>query len=213
MQSIFARACALFMLCGLPLLATAQGLPRIEEFYFDEDAVVTQPIVAIEGSDEATIAQLIRLMDRGGRNADRAIAQLAHLSMASGRVETGQALYARAKDAVSSATMRHAIAWNQGWDLYRSGDIEAALGEWTQAFANRGAVRPAWAPPTLALALWRLDRKAEAVAWYAAAVRTHPQRWSDPAQLPALLPDWRDADRAILADVLAAWRAAPPAWR
>ena len=213
-MTVFAlRACAL-VLGLLPLLAVAQSpLPRPAEFYFDEDLTVTRPVTAIDGSDEAAIAQLLRLMERGGRNADRAVAQLAHLSLASGRVENGHALYARALEMTSPRGHQHnAVRWNDGWDLYRLGDTEGSLAQWSEAGANRGVVYPAWAPPTLALALWKLDRRDEAVRWYAAAVRTYPDRWSNPAQLPALLPDWTDADRATLAEVLAAWRQDPPAW-
>src|SRR3546814_1687060 len=72
---------------------------------------------------------------------------------------------------------------------------------------------PGWVPPTLALGLWTLDRREEAVQWYAAAVRTEPMHWRDPANLPALLPDWREEDRAKLAEVAAAWAKAPPSWR
>ena len=69
-----------------------------------------------------------------------------------------------------------------------------------------------WQPPTLALALWKLGRRQEAVAWYAAAVRTEPGQWSDAARFAELLPDWREEERATLAEVLAAWQDAPPAW-
>lgn len=194
-------------------VADAQPLPKPSEFYFDEDASVARSVVAIAGSDEATITQLVKLMERGGRNAEQATAQLAHLSMASGRTETGKGLYARALDmAGEGATRRRALHWNYAWDLYRNGEHEAALGQWIAASSNR-VVHSAWAPPTLALVLWKLGRHEEAVAWYAAAVRTWPDRWPDAAALPALLPDWSDADRATLAEVLAAWREAPPTWR
>lgn len=43
----------------------------------------------------------------------------------------------------------------------------------------------------------------EAVAWYAAAGRRPPDRWPNPFAPPGLLPDWSDADRAVLAEVLA----------
>jgi tetratricopeptide (TPR) repeat protein len=211
MPRMLASACALLLLC-CPLPSPAQDLPRIAEFYFDEDVSVTRPIIAIEGDDEATIAQLVKQMERGGRNADRAIAQLAHIAMATGRVDTGRALYARAAEAAPNSAVRHSIAWNHGWDLYHAGDIEGAIAQWVLAFGNRGTVRPAWVPPTLALALWKLGRNEEAVNWYAAAVRTYPDRWSDPSALPALLPDWTDDDRTVLAEVLEAWRDAPPSW-
>jgi hypothetical protein len=60
--------------------------------------------------------------------------------------------------------------------------------------------------------LWSLDRKTEAVQWYAAAVRTEPNLWGDPTNYVTLLPDWREQDRRRLAEVYAAWQAAPPAW-
>ena len=67
-------------------------------------------------------------------------------------------------------------------------------------------------PPTLALSLWSLDRKAEAVQWYAAAVRTEPNLWNDPANYAKLLPDWREQDRQRLVEVYNAWQANPPPW-
>ena len=169
-------------------------------------------MVAIEGSDEATIAQLVRLMDRGGRNSDRAVAQLAHLSMASGRVDNGKALYERAVAMTPDRSMqRYSAHWNYGWDLYRSGDNEAALRQWLLAFAPR-LNTPSWVPPTMALVLWKQDRKREAVQWYAAAVRTEPLQWTNPALLPTLLPEWSEADRAVLAEVFQAWADNPPTW-
>ena len=67
-------------------------------------------------------------------------------------------------------------------------------------------------PPTLALVLWDLDRKAEATQWYAAAVRTEPLLWGNPANFPTLLPGWSEPERKRLAEVFAAWQADPPAW-
>lgn len=206
-----ANAGALLLSLGMSC-AAAQGLPQPAEFYFDRDESVARPIVAIAGSDDATAALLLRQMERGGRNADFAAAQLAHLALASGRRDTGLALYARAVGMASDGSARQrSILWNQGWDLYRLGDVDAALSTWARAFPSR-IVYPDWVPPTLALALWRLDRREEAVAWYAAAVRTWPDRWSDASALAGLLPDWSEADRARLAEVLAAWREAPPRW-
>ncbi len=110
-----------------------------------------------------------------------------------------------------NSALRNPLLWNYGWDLYRSGDNEGALARWRDAGADR-FTNPSWLPPTLALALWSLDRRDEAVQWYAAAVRTEPGRWGNPANLPALLQEWRDEERAVLAEVAAAWRAAPPSW-
>ena len=194
-----------------PCAAWAQSLPTPAEFYFDQDAVAA-PIVAVAGNDDKAVEALLRLRDRGGRDADKATAQLARITMAAGRQDTGRALYRELllKSSVGGG-LRQSIAWNYGWDLYRAGDLEGALRQWTDALSGR-LVKPSWAPPTFALALWKLDRKPEAVHWYAAAVRTEPALWRDAARLPALLPDWTEADRNTLADVLAAWAADPPAW-
>src|SRR3546814_19933295 len=145
-----------------------------------------------------------------GRNADLATAQLAHIAYASDRPETGSALYARVlADLGNNSRMRQSVLWNHGWDLYRAGDAAAALSRWREAGIETYN-NPGWVPPTLALGLWPLDRREEAVQWYAAAVRTEPMHWRDPANLPALLPDWREEDRATLAAVAAAWAKAPP---
>ncbi len=206
------RGLLLCVLLSAAQAAWGQSLPAPAEFYFDDDPRVAAPVVALPGDDEATYARLQTLIDRNARNADQARAQLAHALMRSGRSETGRALYDQLLSRLASRSqLGAAVHWNYGWDLYREGAFEAALAQWRQAFDGR-LVKPSWVPPTLALALWRLDRRPEALQWYAAAVRTEPQLWNDPARYPQLLPDWTDADRALLAEVFAAWRADPPAW-
>ncbi|WP_101927167.1 MULTISPECIES: tetratricopeptide repeat protein [Luteimonas] len=190
----------------------AQTLPAPAEFYFDTDERVAAPIVAIEGDDEATYAKLRTAIERNARNADQATAQLAHVLMRTGRTDTGRALYDQLLGALAPRSpLRASVHWNYGWDLSRNGDAEAALAQWLQSLDGR-LVKPSWVPPTLAFALWRLDRKQDAVRWYAAAVRTEPQLWNDPARFESLLPGWRDDERAVLAEVFAAWQADPTAW-
>lgn len=212
MTCAVARTWVLLLLVLTAFTASAQSLPTPAEFYFDEDSSVARRIADIDGNDSAAIRQAMKLMERGGRNAEQAAVQLARVAMVTGREDTGRALYNRAMELTGEGSARRRLVqWNQAWDLYRAGEVEEALALWAQAAANR-VVYPTWAPPTLALALWKLDRRREAVAWYAAAVRTYPDRWSNPAALPGLLPDWSEADRATLAEVLAAWQADPPAW-
>lgn len=204
-------AFALLLACLFPLSLQAQSLPAPEEFYFDEDALTTRALVLLPGEDEATQQRLAKAMKGRGRDADLATAQLAHIAHASGRTELGASLYARALAGVgNNDSLRRPLLWNQAWDRYRSGDAEGALALWREvgvdAFNN-----PAWVPPTVAMALWALDRRDEAVRWYAAAVRSEPGLWTQP-DLARLLPDWREQERATLGEVAAAWRAAPPAW-
>lgn len=190
--------------------AQAQTLGKPKEFYFDDDRNTTRLIVAIEGEGEPLAEQLLKAIERGRKRME-ATAQLAHVAIAQDRVELGNTLYERALSGTEiSGTLGRAVRWNYGWDLYRTGESQAALEQWT-ALANRFG-SPSWVPPTLALALWSVDRKAEAVQWYAAAVRTEPLQWGDPANFARLLPDWREQDRTRLAEVHAAWQADPPSW-
>ena len=203
-------------LCALGLLlastAGAQTLPAPAEFYFDDDARTAVPIVAIAGDDDQTHARLMQLIDRNARTADQARAQLARALMQTGREDTGRALYTQTIAALSPrAPLRSAVHWNYAWDLYRLGHYDEALEQWRQSLDGR-LLKPSWAPPTLALALWSAGRRDEAVRWYAAAMRTEPTQWSDPARYPALLPGWTERERATLTEVFNAWRAAPPAW-
>ncbi len=210
MMSLYRASLAALLL--LPLIATAQSLQKPKEFYFDEDVATTRPIVVAKGSDQAAVDRLTRLIERKDRNADEASAQLAQIAFATDRVDTGKALYAGVLARTGgSGRLRNTLLWNYGWDLYRSGDASGALTQWSDSLATR-TVNPAWVPPTFAMALWTLGRKDEAVRWYAAAVRTEPTRWRSAANFPGLLPDWTDAERATLAEVHAAWQAAPPAW-
>ena len=213
-SSILRRAGALALLFPLllPLALHAQSLPKPKEFYFDGDGSTTRMLTLREGSDAAVQERLLKAMKGHGHDADLATAQLARIAYASGRADTGNALYARVLASLgNNHRMRRPLLWNHGWDLYHAGDAEGALARWREAGVDTYN-NPSWVPPTLALGLWALDRRDEAVQWYAAAVRTEPMRWSDPANLPALLPDWREEDRVKLAEVLAAWREAPPTW-
>lgn len=191
--------------------AQAQNLPKPKEFYFGDDANVARPIVLIENSGDGLADELVRAMERG-RKPVEATAQLAHLAMDSGRLELGKSLYQQAIEKAQARTaLGRSVRWNYAWDLFRKGEAEAALEHW-RALTADSIGEPSWIPPTLALALWTQGRKDEAVRWYAAAVRTEPDLWSDPANFVQLLPAWQEQERSTLAQVQAAWQAAPPAW-
>ena len=190
--------------------AQAQTLMKPTEFYFDEDRNTARLIVAAEGEGEPLAAKLLKQIERG-RSQVESTAQLAHVAMGQNRLELGKTLYQEALTRTGGrGILGRAVRWNYGWDLYRLDQKQDALAQWTELVSGFGS--PSWAPPTLALVLWNLDRKAEAVQWYAAAVRTEPRLWNDPANFPALLPDWREQDRQHLAEVQRAWAANPPAW-
>lgn len=203
----------IFLAALLALLAGAahaQAVIKPKEFYFDADATTARRIVAAQGEGDALAAELVRMREKG-RKTIEATAHLAHVAMSDKRVELGKSLYEQAVNGTqSTSSIGRSVRWNYAWDLYRNDDFAQAYGLWSELAGGFGT--PAWLPPTMALSLWSLDRKAEAVQWYAAAVRTEPGLWGDPANYATLLPDWRDQDRQRLVEIYNAWAANPPTW-
>ncbi len=189
----------------------AHGLPKPKEFYFDEDRTTAKAVVAVPGQGDVVVDRLAAMVQRDGRAAEPR-AQLAAMAYAGGRTQLGDELYQAAiSQAAVGSQIYRSIVWNYGWDLLRADQPDKALQQWA-ILANGRPATPEWLPTTLALGLWRAGRKQEAVEWYAAAVRTWPDRWGTTASYASLLPDWRDAERATLAEVFAAWQANPPAF-
>ena len=190
--------------------AAAQTLPPVAEFYFDNDvAAVSVKLVPAE-TDEL-VGTLMRHRERG-RRAVEANLQLADIAIAEGRNELAMTLYAEAIDAASAGSqLSRRVQWNAGWGMWRIGEPEKALDAWLRSLRD-SRLSPSWAPPTLAMVLWELGRQQDAVAWYAAAVRTEPADWSDADNHARLLPDWKPRELGLLAQVHQAWQAAPPAW-
>ena len=185
------------------------ALPRPAEFYFDADAQATKPVIAVRETGDAAVAKLLKLIDRDPRSKAEH-AQLAHLAMAGGRTDLGRELYHRALVRIAPGDgLWRAVMWNYGWDLYRADDAAAALEQWRTLMTSR-SITPSWLPPTLAMVLWTLGRKDEAVQWYAAAVRTEPSQWRGTSAYAQWLPEWTDSERATLVQVHAAWSANPP---
>jgi tetratricopeptide (TPR) repeat protein len=191
--------------------AQAQGLPKPKEFYFDEDKSTTRAVVAVPGQGDAVVDRLASIVQRDPRAVEARV-QLASIAFRSGRRELGEQLYQAVLGNLSSTSQQYrTVIWNYGWDLLHTGDAARAVEQWSLLAGGRPSA-PGWLPPTLALGLWQAGRKDEALQWYAAAMRTWPDKWNDAASVAAQLPEWSDADRAALADVLAACRANPPTW-
>ena len=149
------------VLASAALSVNAQTVPKPKEFYFDEDKAAVREIVVVQGEGEALVQALLRERERG-RKSTEASAQLAHVAFTEGRVDLGKQLYQQllgSSDA--NGNLGRAVRWNYGWDLYRIGEHQAALDQWTTLLGTAGG--PSWIPPTMALVLWKLDRKADAV--------------------------------------------------
>lgn len=196
------------ILCAALALGAAGAvhaqLPRPAEFYFDADANAVRPVIAVREQGDAAVERLTSIIQRKPHAATER-AQLAHIAMEAGRVDLGRDLYkaALAQMDASNALWR-AVLWNYGWDLYRAGAHSDALVQW-QTLVNARSTTGSWMPPTLALVLWQLGRRDEAVQWYAAAVRTEPTHWSSAERYATLLPQWREDERETLAQVQQAW--------
>lgn len=194
-----------------PPAAAQERLVPTSEFYFDADDGATEPVVAIEGEGQQVVDRLLDRMHSEQR-AKAATAQLAHLAMVGGRPDLGRELYDRALGWLDIGDgLYRPVLWNYGRDLYRLGEHAAAFEQWRTLLQSR-RIHASWMPPTFALALWTLDRRDEAVQWYAAAVRSEPRLWRSGDDYASLLPDWTDAERAILSEVHHAWAANPPGW-
>lgn len=210
MFSRLALAAGLALAAAVPTVNAQQATPRPVEFYFDADALTVRPFLA-DGETPA-VDKLTRMIERKPTlMVERG--ELAQYAMRTGQAAVGSDLYrgALARIDETNATWRR-LMWNYGWDLHRAGDTAAALAQFQRLAAARGGSTGSWVPPTLALSLWANGRQAEAVQWYAAAVRTEPNQWRTTAQYARLLPAWRPADRDMLAQVHAAWVANPPRW-
>ncbi|HEY0334451.1 MAG TPA: tetratricopeptide repeat protein, partial [Stenotrophomonas sp.] len=178
---------------------------------FEEDRNTTRAVVVVPGQGDAVVEKLAALVQRDPRAVEARV-QLASLAMGGGRRELGDQLYHAALTGLATGSQQYrTIVWNYGWDLLKQGDAEQALQQWLQIINGRPAT-PDWVPQTLALALWRLDRKSEAVEWYGAAVRTWPDRWANAANLASAAPTWREEDRNTLAEIATAYASNPPAW-
>lgn len=207
---IHAVVLAAGLVAALPAFSQERLVPR-SEFFFDADSRTARLITAERGSGDALVDRLGKAVARNPRDAEAA-AHLAHVAMEGGRPDLGQELYVRALALVdSNHVLYRPLRWNYGWDLYRTGDAEGALAQW-QALLGDRAVSATWMPPTFALVMWTLDRREEAVQWYAAAVRSEPALWTTAERHAELLPEWRPGELAILGEVQQAWQQDPPEW-
>lgn len=206
MLSRFVPALVLLAFSGL---ARAE-LPKPAEFYFDTDASAVKPLPSTKTIKPAEMDRLLKTAERNPRALEQRVA-LAHLSMEGGNSQLGRQFYDGALAQMDNTYRAWRSAqWNYAWDLYRLGDAEGALAHF-EPLVNTGG-KASWMPPTLALVLWKLGRKDQALQWYAAAVRSEPDQWRDTGRYAELLPAWTDDERALLAAVQQAWAANPPRW-
>jgi tetratricopeptide (TPR) repeat protein len=158
-------------------------------------------------------AQFRRNLDAALRANPRdanALLHRAYLHYAGGHAQEGERDFQRALALAESGSEAHRrTLWSWGWSLFQAGEPARALEKWN-ASAAQAPAPPSWLPYTVALAHWKLDHRAEAMAWFAAAVRSDP-RWASAEGRSERSAGWRDEEQAVLADLAAAWAEATTA--
>jgi len=115
--------------------------------------------------------------------------------------------YARARKAAADTVGRQRyVLWSHGWALLAQNQPEAALKDWREAQHLHGG-NPYWVPYSFALALHAAGRDDEAVAYYAAAARSQPERWGTRAAMLETTKSWKPHERARIEAVYALWQA------
>jgi predicted Zn-dependent protease len=96
--------------------------------------------------------------------------------------------------------------WSHGWALLGLDRPEAALSEWREVERLHGG-HPYWLPYTYAIGLWAAGRHDEAVAYYAAAVRSFPERWATRESVRTHSSKMKPEEQALMLEVFTAWAA------
>ena len=123
-----------------------------------------------------------------------------------GDAKGAEADYARARKAAADTVGRQRyVLWSHGWALLAQDQPEAALKDWRDAEHLHGG-NPYWVPYSFAVALHAAGRDDEAVAYYAAAARSAPERWGTKEALLESTRTWKPHERARIEAVYAMWQ-------
>jgi tetratricopeptide (TPR) repeat protein len=124
-----------------------------------------------------------------------------------GDAKGSEADFKRARKAAADTVSRQRyVLWSHGWALLAQDQPEAALKDWRDAQHLHGG-NPYWVPYSFAVALHAAGRDDEAVAYYAAAARSSPERWGSRAAMLESTRDWKPHERARMEAVYAMWQA------
>jgi tetratricopeptide (TPR) repeat protein len=202
--ALWSGLAALLFSCAAAAADTTP-LPPPAARYVDEDPAATA-IVLVNPSRSDVMQRLDQLV-REPKNAWKARAQRGFLYGIRGEREKLDRDYSAAAEKLPDDPYAPRIlAWQHGWALFEAGDYAAALARWQEAERAHGG-HPSWVPYTFAVALWRMDRREEALAYYAAAVRSAPERWGSKAGLASITTKWHKPELEAAEALLEAWTA------
>lgn len=204
------RATLILALLLAPLSAFAAeartAVPPPAEKYLDPDPFsradqtvdlngMENPLKGLDARIAADPTDFHLFVERGYLKADR------------GDVKGAQADYAQAvKAAGDNAHELRFAHWSHGWALLGLELPEASLAEWRESEKLHGG-HPYWVPYTYAMGLWAAGRNDEAVAYYAAAVRSFPERWGSRETVRTHSSKMKPEEQALLLAVFNEWEA------
>lgn len=207
------------------LLTAAGATPAQDSGFVAAPAlpIATTPAPSYPHEDPAAMAQVTR-ESRDPRANQRVLAKLdaaierdpshvglrasrAHHYAMLGQGDLSEADYARAMMlARDNPVLKRHVSWSWGWARLALDDPREALVHWRDAERLHGGL-PHWVPYTYALALWQLDRRDLAVAYYDAAARSFPLKWGNRAGVRKSTALWRTRERELLDEVYVEWAA------
>lgn len=202
------------LLLAAPAMATPIVAPAPAAIHVDGAYVDADPAAMAVHSRPGGKANFRRNLNRVLQENPRDVAALTHRAFffyVSGDFDEGARDYARALEltAPGSDAHRH-VLWSWGWALLEAGKDADALAKWQENVRQAAPRKPFWVPYTHAVAHWRLGERAQAIAWYDAAVRADAA-WSTPEGRKDRTSHWRDPEQAAIAEVHGAWQATQPA--
>jgi tetratricopeptide (TPR) repeat protein len=179
-------------------------VPKPAEVYRDAD-----PNVRADPKADANDPNLARYLDE--RLAQDPSDVPARVERGYQRAQRGDAKgaeadYARASKAAADTVQRQRyVLWSHGWALLAQNQPEAALKDWRDSQHLHGG-NPYWVPYSFAVALRAAGRDDEAVAYYAAAARSDPERWGTRSAMLESTKSWKPHERTRIEAVYALWQ-------
>ena len=190
----------------VPTQPTAERvpLPKPAEVYRDAD-----PNVRATPKVDANDPNLAKYLDeRLAQNPGDVPARVerGYQRAQRGDAKGAEADYARARKAAADMVERQRLVlWSHGWALLAQNRPEAALKDWRDSQYLHGG-NPYWVPYSFAVALRAAGRDDEAVAYYAAAARSDPERWGSRAAMLESTKSWKPHERTRIEAVYALWQ-------
>jgi len=210
-----ARACLLVVASCIAMAASAQdaplpvGPPAATPYRDVDEAAVAVPYT--KGTDprdhNRVLAELTRAIKRDPKHVGLLAARgYEHALGGDGDAAEGDYAMAASLTGGRSELQRH-VYWSWGWARLALGAPREALSYWQNAARLHGGA-PSWLPYSNAVALWRLDARDLALAWFDAAVRSDPALGARNG-IEAIDQGWQEKERRTLEEVFEAWSAKP----